>query len=95
MKEFDLQINESRTIRDSINGYIHNLTKYLEMDYELQDYLYKGFKVKYKVKQTNDYTEIMLAFPNDFVYSIRANINVDDLPDYVGLAVNIKYMIME
>ena len=95
MKEFDLQVNESRIIKDSINGYIHNLTKYLEMDYELQDYLFKGFKIKYMVKQTIEYIEIILAFPNDFVYNIRLNLNVDDLPDFVGLAVNIKYMIME
>ena len=95
MKEFDLQVNESRTIKDSINGYIHNLTKYLEMDYELQDYLFKGFEIRYRVKQTIEYTEIILAFPNDFVYSIRLNLNVDDLPDYIGLAINIKYMIME
>lgn len=95
MEEFDLQVNESRTIKDSINGYIYNLKKYLEMDYELQDYLFKGFEIRHRVKQTNEYTEIMLAFPNDFVYIIRANLNVDDLPDLIGLAVNIKYMIMK
>ena len=95
MKEFDLQVNESRTIKDSINSYIHNLIKYLEMDYELQDYLFKGFEIKHKVKQANDYTEIILAFPNDFVYVFRLNLNVDDLPDLIGLAINIKYAIME
>ena len=95
MKEFDLQVNESKTIKDSINGYIHNLTKYLEMDYELQDYLFKGFKIKYRVKQTVNYTEIILAFPNDFVYPISVNLNIEDLPDLIKLAINIKYVIME
>ena len=95
MEEFDLQVNESETIKDSINGYICNLKKYLEMDYELQDYIFKGFEIKHIVKQTIEYTEIILAFPNDFVYSIRVNLNIDDLPDFIGLAVNIKYMIMK
>lgn len=95
MTEFNLQVNESRTIKDSINGYIYNLTKYLEMDYELQDYLFKGFKIKHRVKQTNNYIEIILAFPDDFVYTIRLNLNVDDLPDFIALAINIKYMIMK
>ena len=95
MNNYIKEFNESDIIKNVLNDYINKLVIYLEQDYELQDYLFKGFEIKYRVKQTIEYTEIILAFPNDFVYNICLNLNVDDLPYFIELAAHIKYMIME
>lgn len=94
MKEFKTKMNESKTITDFINEYTCRVTKYLEMDYELQDYIFKDFQIKYVIKRKITYTEIMLVFPNDFVYIISVNLNNEDLPDFIELVTNIKYAVI-
>ena len=90
-KEFD----ESDIIKNTLKDYIDKLIIYLEQDYELQDFIFPNFKIKYKVKQSIFNTEVMLIFPNDFIYVFGVNLNVDDLPYINKLAVDIKFMIIE
>lgn len=95
MKDYIKQFNESDIVKNMLKDYIDKLIIYLEQDYELQDFIFPNFKIKSKVTQSIFNTEIMLIFPNDFVYVFSVNLNVDDLPYINKLAVDIKYMLME
>lgn len=91
LKQFD----ESNIVKNMLKDYIETLIIYLEQDYELQDFIFPNFKIHYKVKQSIFNTEVMLIFPNDFVYVFAVNLNVDDLPYINKLAVDIKFMLIE
>lgn len=91
IKEFE----ESDIVKNMLKDYINKLIIYLEQDYELQDFIFPNFKIKYKVKQSIFNTEVMLVFPNDFVYVFAVNLNIDDLPYINKLAVDIKFMLIE
>lgn len=95
MDKYFKTFDESDIVKNMLKDYIDKLIIYLEQDYELQDFIFPNFKIKYKVKQSIFNTEVMLVFPNDFVYAFAVNLNVDDLPFINHLAVDIKYMLME
>lgn len=91
IKEFE----ESDIIKNMLKDYINKLIIYLEQDYELQDYIFVGYKIKYKVKQSFYKTKFTLVFPNDFVYMFGINLNIADLPFINSIATDIKYSIMK
>ena len=74
-----------------LKDYINKLIIYLEQDYELQDYIFVGYRIKYRVEQNIFKTKFTLVFPNDFVYAFAVN----DLPFINHIAVDIKYMLIE
>lgn len=91
IKEF----KESDIVKNMLKDYINKLIIYLEQDYELQDYIFVGYKIKYRVEQSFYKTKFTLVFPNDFVYEFSINLNIDDLPFINCLATDIKYVLME
>ena len=95
MDKYFKTFDESDIVKNMLKDYINKLIIYLEQDYELQDFIFPNFKIKYKVKQSTFNTEVMLVFPNDFVYVFGVNLNVDDLPFINHLATDIKYMLIE
>ena len=95
MDKYFKSFDESDIVKNMLKDYIDKLIIYLEQDYELQDFIFPDFKIHYKVTQSIFNTEVMLVFPNDFVYVFAVNLNVDDLPFINHIAVDIKYMLME
>ena len=95
MDKYFKTFDESDIVKNMLKDYIDKLIIYLEQDYELQNYIFADYKIKYKIKQSIFNTEVMLVFPNDFVYVFAVNLNVDDLPFINHIAVDIKYMLME
>lgn len=95
MDNYIKEYEESDIIKNVLKDYINKLIIYLEQDYELQDYIFVGYKIKYRVEQNIFNTKFTLVFPNDFVYVFAVNLNVDDLPFINHIAVDIKYMLME
>lgn len=95
MDDYIKSFDESNSVKNMLKDYIDKLIIYLEQDYELQDFIFPNFKIHCKVTQSIFNTEIMLIFPNDFVYVFAVNLNVDDLPYINKLAVDIKFMLME
>lgn len=95
MKDYIKQFDELDIIKNVLNDYINKLIIYLEQDYELQDYIFVGYKIKYRVEQSFYKTKFTLVFPNDFVYEFGINLNIDDLPFINHLARDIKYMLIE
>lgn len=95
MDNYIKEYEESDIIKNVLKDYINKLIIYLEQDYELQDYIFVGYRIKYRVEQNIFNTKFTLVFPNDFVYVFTVNLNVDDLPFINHIAVDIKYMLME
>lgn len=95
MDNYIKEFKESDIVKNMIKDYINKLIIYLEQDYELQDYIFVGYRIKYRVEQSFYKTKFTLVFPNDFVYEIDINLNIDDLPFINHLARNIKYMLIE
>lgn len=91
IKDFE----ESDIIKNVLKDYINKLIICLEQDYELQDYIFVGYTIKYRVEQSFYKTKFTLVFPNDFVYEFGINLNIDDLPFINHLATDIKYTLME
>ena len=94
IKEFK-EFKESDIVKNMLKDYINKLIIYLEQDYELQDYIFVGYKIKYRVKKDIFNTTFILVFPNDFNYAFAVNLNVDDLPFINHIAIDIKYILME
>lgn len=90
IKEF----KESDIVKNMLKDYINKVIIYLEQDYELQDYIFVGYKIKYRVEQSFYKIKFTLVFPNDFVYEFGINLNIDDLPFINSIATDIKYSIM-
>ena len=95
MDNYIEEYGESDIIKNMLKDYINKLIIYLEQDYELQDYIFVGYKIKYRIEQSFYKTKFTLVFPNDFVYEFGINLNIDDLPFINHLATDIKYMLIE
>lgn len=95
MKNYIKQLDESDIIKNMLKDYIEKLIIYLEQDYELQDYIFVGYKIQYIIKKHIFTTTFILKFPNDFNYAFTINLNVDDLPYINAIAIDIKYKLME
>lgn len=95
MDNYIKEYEESDIIKNVLKDYINKLIIYLEQDYELQDYIFVGYKIKYRVKKDIFNTIFILEFPNDFNYAFVVNLNVDDLPYINAVAIDIKFMLME
>lgn len=95
MDNYIKEYEESDIVKNMLKDYINKLIIYLEQDYELQDYIFVGYKIQYRVEQSFYKIKFTLVFPNDFVYVFAVNLNVDDLPFINHIAVDIKYMLME
>ena len=95
MNNYIKEYEESDIVKNMLKDYINKLIIYLEQDYELQDYIFVGYKIKYRVEQSFYKIKFTLVFPNDFVYEFGINLNIDDLPFINHLATDIKYSIME
>lgn len=95
MDKYIRENNESDIIKNVLKDYINKLIIYLEQDYELQDYIFVGYKIKYRIKKGIFNTTFILEFPNDFNYAFTVNLNEDDLPFINHIAIDIKYMLME
>lgn len=91
IKEF----KESDIVKNMLKDYINKLIIYLEQDYELQDYIFVGYKIKYRIEQSFYKIKFTLVFPNDFVYEFGINLNIDDLPFINSIAIDIKYTLIE
>ena len=95
MKDYIKQFDESDSVKNMLKDYINKLIIYLEQDYELQDYIFIGYRIKYRVKKSVFNTTFILEFPNNFNYAFSVNLNVDDLPYINIVAIDIKYKLME
>lgn len=95
MDNYIKDFEESDIIKNVLKDYINKLIIYLEQDYELQDYIFVGYKIKYRVVQSFYKIKFTLVFPNDFVYEFGINLNIDDLPFINHIAIDIKHKLME
>ena len=95
MDEYIKGFEESDIIKNVLKDYINKLIICLEQDYELQDYILVGHKIKYKVDKYNFNTTFTLAFPNDLFYAFAVNLNIDDLPNINAVAIDIKYNLIK
>jgi len=86
IKDFE----ESDIIKNVLKDYINKLVMYLEQDYELQDYIFVGYKINYIIKKHIFTTTFMLEFPNYFNYAFTVNLNVDVLPNINAVAIDIN-----
>lgn len=95
MDNYIKDFEESDIIKNVLKDYINKLIIYLEQDYELQDYIFVGYKIKYIIKKHIFTTTFILEFPNYFNYAFTVNLNVDDLPFINHIAIDIKHKLME
>ena len=95
MDKYIKDSEESFIVKNMLKDYIDKLITYLEQDYELQEYIFVGYKIKYRVKQSIFNTTFILEFPNNFGYAFTVNLNVDDLPFINCIAIDIKYNLMK
>ena len=52
MDKYFKTFDESDIVKNMLKDYIDKLIIYLEQDYELQNYIFADYKIKYKIKQS-------------------------------------------